>query len=160
MKTLQFTRAKSFALVCTVLLMSSVAAQTIKFKPNLSSKRGSKELVFQTNSFSGSVSASNLELVLSITNISDSTFTIEDLDIKLLDISKRGMNLCHDEKLLLRPHQKINIILNNCNPSKGLFYLQRSYSSKNHFKESSIFLLDKKWTLLLGTESIVFYTTI
>jgi hypothetical protein len=160
MKTLQFTRAKSFALVCTAFLMSGVAAQTIKFKPNLSSKRASKELVFQTNSFSGSVSASNLELVLSITNISDSTFTIEDLDIKLLDISKRGMNLCHDEKLLLRPRQKINIILNNCSPSKGLFYLQPSYSSKNHFKESSIFLLDKKWTLLLGTESIVFYTTI
>lgn len=160
MKTLQFTRAKSFALVCTAFLMSGVAAQTIKFKPNLSSKRASKELVFQTNSFSGLVSASNLELVLSITNISDSTFTIEDLDIKLLDISKRGMSLCHDEKLLLRPRQKINIILNNCSPSKGLFYLQPSYSSKNHFKESSIFLLDKKWTLLLGTESIVFYTTI
>lgn len=159
MKAFEFNWRKWIAFLSAVLLVSSaVSAQDLKFKASLSSKRPTKEFSFQTKSFTGEISASNSEMILDIKNNSESVQLISP-GISLEDVSKRSINLCSENTISLEPNKKVHIALKNCKDKRGLFFLKPYYNTKSEFKENSLFLIDKKWTLFVGNEPITFYTS-
>ena len=159
MKAFEFNWPKWIAFLSAVLLVNSAAsAQGLKFKASLSSKRSTKEFSFQTKSFTGKISASNSELILDIKNRSEGVQLISP-GISLEDVSKRSIKLCSENTISLEPNKKVHIALKNCKDKQGLFFLEPYYNSKIEFKEASLFLIDKQWTLFLGDEPITFYTS-
>ena len=145
-------------LFATALILSCAfaSAQTIRFKTDYTSSRPSSSLKFETESFSGRLISSNTELVLKIKNKGEATWSSKQ--IKLVDISQRGVKLCAEKELVLKPGKKGTVSYTPCNLDVGLFRLEPSYPSKAAFKEDAFFLRGKEWTLTIGGETFSFFT--
>ena len=157
MKLNVFMKSLLFVLVLSVCC-NALAAQTIRFKTDYTSTKSSSTLKFETTSYSGTLSSSNTELVLKITNKGEATWSSKQ--INLVDISNRGERLCTKKELALAPGKTGKLTYVSCVPKHGLFRLEPAYPSKVAFKEDAFFLRGKEWTLTVGGETFTFYTDI
>jgi len=124
---------------------NALAAQSVRFKTDYASTKSST-LKFETTSFSGMLSSSNTELVLTIKNKGEATWSSKQ--INLVDISNRGEKLCAEKELVLVPGKKGKLIYVSCSPMRGLFRPELIYPSKIAFKEDAF---DKTTALLLNS---------
>ena len=137
---------------------SVLSAQSIRFKSDFEDTKSSTTFKFETDSFSGSFSASNTTFTLKIKNQSDSGWS--NTEIQLVDYSNKVVSLCLDFEVVVNPGETKRITYSSCNGDRGLFRLKNSYPSKAAFKEDALFLCGKEWELTVGGETFTFYTDI
>lgn len=150
---------KQIALTLTLLLAFVVSGQTIKLKDHYDSK-GKSKLSFKEGALKGSIKAEVQAIALTVVNTSQKAVVIDPAEITLLDISRRGTALC-GEVITIAPGKKAKLTLEPCNGeklNKGLFDLRYAYPSTTAFEEGAFFIRNKKFTLSMGGETIIFYT--
>ena len=153
----------NFFLKQTILVLftfgaSALFAQSIRFKSDFEAAKSSTALKFETDSFSGSFSATNTSFTIKIKNSSDSVWS--NTEVQLVDFSKKAVPLCPGNTIVLDPGETKRITYSSCSGDRGLFRLKSSYSSKASFKEDALFLCGKEWKLTIGGETFTFYTDI
>ena len=149
---------KQTLLVLFTFGASALSAQSIRFKSDFEDAKSSTALKFETDSFSGSFSATNTSFTIKIKNSSDSVWS--NTEIQLVDFSNKAVPLCPGNTIVLDPGETKRITYSSCSGDKGLFSLKNSYSSKAAFKEDALFLCGKEWKLTVGGETFTFYTDI
>ena len=149
---------KQILLVLFSLSASILSAQSIRFKSDFEDAKSSTTFKFETDSFSGSFSASNTTFTLKIKNGSDSQWS--NTEIQLFDFSNKAVSLCPENDVVVNPGETKRITSSSCGRDRGLFHLKNSYPSKAAFKEDALFLCGKEWELTIGGETFTFYTDI
>ena len=149
---------KQILLVLFSLSASILSAQSIRFKSDFEDAKSSTTFKFETDSFSGSFSASNTTFTLKIKNGSDSQWS--NTEIQLFDFSNKAVSLCPENDVVVNPGETKRITYSSCGRDRGLFHLKNSYPSKAAFKEDALFLCGKEWELTIGGETFTFYTDI
>ena len=149
---------KQTLLVLFSLSASILSAQSIRFKSDFEDAKSSTTLKFETDSFSGSFSATNTSFTVKVKNSSDTAWS--NTEIQLVDFSNKAVSLCPDNTTVVDPGETRRITYFSCNGDRGLFRLKSSYSSKAAFKEDALFLYGKEWKLSVGGETFTFYTDI
>lgn len=149
---------KQTLLVLFTFGASILSAQSIRFKSDFESAKSSTTFKFETNSFSGSLSATNTSFTLKIKNSSDKEWG--NSEIQLVDYSNKAISLCPDNTIVVNQGETKRITYSSCSGDRGLFRLKSSYSSKAAFKEDALFLCGKEWKLTVGAETFTFYTDI
>ena len=108
----------------------------------------------------GFIKAEVNSLELTVVNNGRKAMEINPADVALLDISRRGASLC-GEPVFIEPGKKATFTFEPCDGeklNKGLFDLKYNYASNTEFEEAAFFIRNKKFTLNMGGEKIVFYT--
>lgn len=150
---------KQIAFTLTLFLAFAVSGQSIKLKDHFDSK-GKSKLSFKEGSLTGFIKADLNTLELTVVNNGRKPVVIDPSETTLLDISHRGSALC-GEVTTIAPGKKAKFELVPCDGeklNKGLFDLRYSYPSATAFEEGAFFIRNKKFTLHMGGEQIVFYT--
>ena len=123
---------KQTLLVLFTFGASVLSAQSIRFKSDFENAKSSTTFKFETNSFSGSFSASNTSFTLKIKNSSDSAWS--NTEIQLIDFSNKAVPLCPGNTIVVDPGKTKRITYSSCSGDIGLFRLKSSYSRKLHSK--------------------------
>jgi len=150
---------KAILLALFLFTSSLVSAQNLKFKIGYEGS-GSSTLKFGTELFEGKFSGNHQTLVVKLKNVSNRNIELHEGAIQLLDITGKGAVLCGYNDLVLEPSDKVTLELSNCNDDsyRGLFQLRREYSSRQLFYDDAIFLSNKTFKLVIGSEEVKFLT--
>lgn len=151
-------RITYFIVVALCALQTSGQSLLLK---HATDDRARKNLTFEINDLSGTLSATANEINLTLKNSSSQAITFNPTDYILKSVRGTGVRLC-STPVIIAPKKKATITLNRCEDGDrlGLFGLDPTYNSKEEFKSSALFLIDQEFHLMFGPYSLVFYTSI
>jgi hypothetical protein len=149
---------RDFLLILAFFFGFTCFGQSIRLKhsPNDDSYR---TISFTSENLSGTLSATPEKIELKIKNRSTEILEFKEDDFQLISASGKGADLCSSD-VSLAPGKTANLVLLLCEQRDylGRFGLRSSYNSKAEFREASIFLVNQKFLLKIGSENVSFFT--
>ena len=149
---------KNFFFALALFSCLTCFGQSIRLKhsPNDDSYR---TISFTSENLSGTLSATPEKIELKIKNRSTEILEFKEDDFQLISASGKGADLC-SSSVILAPGKTANLVLILCEQRDhlGLFGLRSSYNSRAEFREASIFLVNQKFLLKIGSENVSFFT--
>ena len=150
---------RDFLLILAFFFGFTCFGQSIRLKhsPNDDYYR---TISFTSENLSGTLSATPKKIELKIKNRSTEILEFKEDDFQLISASGKGADLC-SSNVSLAPGKTANLVLILCEQRDylGLFGLRSSYNSKAEFREASLFLVNQKFLLKIGSENVSFFTT-
>ena len=153
------TMNRNFLLILAFFFGFTCFGQSIRLKHSLNDD-SHRTISFTSENLSGTLSATPEKIELKIKNRSTEILEFKEDDFSLKSASGKGAELC-SSSVTLAPGKSTNLVLRLCEQRDylGLFGLRSSYNSKAEFREASLFLIDQKFLLKIGSENVSFFTT-
>ena len=149
---------RDFLLILAFFFGFTCFGQSIRLKHSLNDD-SYRTISFTSENLSGTLSATPEKIELKIKNRSTEILEFREDDFVLISASGKGTELC-SSSVSLAPEKTVNLVLILCEQRDylGLFGLRSSYNSKAEFREESLFLVNRKFLLKIGSENVSFFT--